>query len=76
MTEFNLSSKFKEERVKINVQMSDRLSQAQCHTTINQIEKDVKEAVKRLKYKLCGEWSVDAGFNERWIDKIFGDKLI
>jgi hypothetical protein len=38
---------------------------------------DVKDFIKKLKYKLCNPmWCEDAKFNERWIDKLAGDKLI
>lgn len=49
----SLSDKFKQERIKINSEISDEQTIAHCHTTINKIEDAVKEFIKRFRKELA-----------------------
>jgi hypothetical protein len=82
---FCLSDCFREERIKIDTQISDEKSIAHAHTTINRIETHTKKAVELLKDYIksnlreckkrdCGECFAGNLILDA-IDKIFGKEL-
>ncbi len=91
--EFNLSKKFEEERFKVNDAIRDKDERvlAHCHCSINKLEEDVKEFIKRknaIPNKSLELSGLDlAGFSQddvwekaiEWFkskeDKLLGDKL-
>lgn len=74
--EFNLSEKFTKERINVNRLDTEEII-AHCHVTINKLENNVKEFIRRLKERLREPrdgWIALSWANEE-IDKLAGDKL-